>query len=175
MTRCPSLSLSGLRPMLLPASLLTALLAVLLTVPLAVPVAAAAIESPRGAVQSPDPDSLRPRAEEYWRLLISGDRAGASQFLRPEDRPAFLQGQEQAFRDPAIESIELSDDGAQATVEIAIDVLTPHRHLPLEDPAGVDRRGRRMDGRRPRRMDDRRPRHLRQPLRHPRPRPRIRT
>ncbi len=132
MTRCPSLSLSGLRPMWLPASLLTALLAVLLTVPLAVPVAAAAIESPRGAVQTPDLESLRPRAEEYWRLLISGDRAGASQFLRPEDRPAFLLGQKEPLRDPAIESIELSDDGAQATVEIAIDVITPFGVLPLK-------------------------------------------
>ena len=92
---------------------------------LAVPVAAAAIESPPGAVQTPDIESLRPRAEEYWRLLISGDRAGASQFLRPEDRPAFLLGQKEPLRDPAIESIELSDDGAQATVEIAIDVITP--------------------------------------------------
>ena len=125
MTRCRSLSLSGLRPLLLLASLLTALLAVLLTVPLAVPVAAAAIESPPAAIQSPDPDSLRSRAEEYWRLLVSGDRFGASQFLRPEDRPAFLQGREQAFRDPAIESIELSGDGARATMEIAFDMITP--------------------------------------------------
>ena len=167
MTRCPSLSLSGLRPMLLPASLLTALLAVLLTVPLAVPVAAAAIESPRGAVQTPDLESLRPRAEEYWRLLISGDRAGASQFLRPEDRPAFLQGQEEPLRDPAIESIELSDDGAQRDRGNRHRRDYPRRRPPLEDPAGVDRGGRRMDGPTPR--------NRRQPLRHARRRSRIRT
>ncbi len=118
-------SLSGLRAMLLSASLLTVLLAVLLTVPLAVPVAAAAMESPPEAVQTPGPESLRPRAEEYWRLLVSGDRFGASQFLRPEDRPEFLQGREQAFRDPVVESIELSDDGARATMEIAFDMMTP--------------------------------------------------
>ena len=116
MTRVPSPSLSGLRPMLLPAFLLT--------VPLAVPVAAA-LESPPGAVQTTDLDSLRPRAEEYWRLLVSGDRDGASQFMRPEDRPAFLRGQDQAFRDPAVETIELSDDGAQATLGIAFDLMTP--------------------------------------------------
>ena len=123
MTRVPFPSLSGLRPMLLPASLLTALLAVLLAVPAmgAVPPAAAA----PAAVQTPDADSLRPRAEEYWRLLVSGDRAGASEFMRPEDRPAFLQGQEQAFRDPVVETIELSDDGAQATLGIAFDMMTP--------------------------------------------------
>ena len=45
--------------------------------------------------------------------------------MRPEDRPAFLQGQEQPFRDPGIESIELSDDGAQATLGIAFDLITP--------------------------------------------------
>ena len=123
MTRCRSLSLSSLRPMFLPASLLTALLAVLLAVPAmgAVPPAPAA----PAIVQTPDPDSLRPRAEGYWRLLVSGDRFGASQFLRPEDRPAFLQGREQAFRDPVVESIALSNDGARATMEIAFDMMTP--------------------------------------------------
>ena len=125
MTRVPFPSLSGVRPILLPAFLLTAVMTMLLTVPLAVPVAAAAIESPRGAVQTPSPESLRPRAEEYWRLLVSGDRSGASEFMRPEDRPAFLQGREQAFRDPVVETIELSDDGAQATLGIAFDMMTP--------------------------------------------------
>ena len=52
--------------------------------------------------------------------------------MRPEDRSAFLQGQEEPLRDPAIESIELSDDGAQATVEIAIDVITPFGVAPLK-------------------------------------------
>ena len=128
MTRCRSLSLSGLRPMLLPASLLTALMAVLLAVPAmdAVPPARAApVAGAAAIVQTPGPESLRLRAEEYWHLLVSGDRFGASQFLRPEDRPAFLQGREQAFRDPAIESVELSDDGARATMEIAFDMMTP--------------------------------------------------
>ena len=105
---------------------------------------------------APSPESLRPRAKEYWHLLVSGDRAGASLIMRPEDRPAFLQGQEQPFRDPVVETIELSGDGAQATLGIAFDMMTPHRRLPLEDPAGMDRRGRRMDGRTPR--------NLRQPL-----------
>ncbi len=136
MTRFPSSSLSGLRPMLPSASLLTVLLAALLTVPLAVPVAAAAVGevppvpaavvlNPAAIVQTPDLESLRTRAEEYWRLLVSGNRAGASEFLRPEDRPAFLQGREQPFRDPVVESIELSDDGARATLGIAFDMMTP--------------------------------------------------
>ena len=125
MTRVPSPSLSGLRPMLLPASLLTALLTVPRHPPWARFPRPAAIGGPPAIVQTPGPESLRPRAEEYWRLLVSGDRFGASQFLRPEDRPAFLQGREQAFRDPAIESVELSDDGARATMEIAFDLLTP--------------------------------------------------
>ncbi len=73
----------------------------------------------------PSPEFLRPKAEEYWRLPVSGDCAGASEFMRPEDRPAFLQGREQAFRDPTIETIELSDDGARATMEIAFDPMTP--------------------------------------------------
>ena len=73
----------------------------------------------------PLPESRCPRAEEYWRLVVSGDRIGASQFLRPEDRPAFLQGQEQAFRDPVVETIELTDDGARATMEIAFEMLPP--------------------------------------------------
>ena len=123
MTSVPSLS--GLRPTLLPASLSTVLLAVLLAAPAmgAVPPASAA--GVAAIVQTPGPESLRPRAEEYWRLLVSGDRFGASEFLRPEDRPAFLQGREQAFRDPVIESIELSNDGARATMEIAFDMITP--------------------------------------------------
>ena len=126
MTRVPFPSLPGLRPMLLLVSLLTALLAVLLTVPLAVPAAAsAAIESLPAVVQTPSPESLRPRAEEYWRLLVAGDRAGASQFLRPEDRPAFLQGREQSFQDPVVETIEFSEDPTRATMEVAFDLLTP--------------------------------------------------
>ena len=123
MTRVPSPSpsLPGLRPMVLPASLLTALLAVLLTVP----VAAAALESPPAAVQTPDIESLRPRAEEFWRLLFSGDRVGASQFVRPVDRPEFLQGREQRFTDPTVETIELSEDATGANVGISFDMLTP--------------------------------------------------
>ncbi len=116
-------------------------------------------------VQTPGPDSLRPRAEEYWRLLVSGDRFGASQFLRPEDRPAFLQGREQAFRDPAIESVELSDDGARATMEIAFDLLTPIGVFPWK----IRQEWTAVDGEwmaEPRES-------RRQPLRHPRPRPRI--
>ena len=93
MTRIPSPSLSGLAPRFLSAVLLTALL----TVPLVVPA---------HAFQSPSPESLRLRAEEYWRLLVSGDRFGASQFMRPEDRPAFLQGREQPFRDPTVGTID---------------------------------------------------------------------
>ena len=104
---------------------LTALLAVLLTLPLAVPVAAAVTESPPAAVQTPSEESLRARAEEYWRLLVSGDRAGASEFMRPEDRPVFLRGQEQRFSDPVVETIELSGDDAQATLRIAFDMMTP--------------------------------------------------
>ena len=103
----------GLRPMFL--------LAVLLTVP-----PTAAFELPLAApVQTPSAESLRPRAEEYWRLLVSGDRVGASQFMRPEDRTAFLQGREQPFSNPTVETIELSDDGTRATVEIAFDLLSP--------------------------------------------------
>ncbi len=128
MTRLPFPSLSGLRPILLQAFLLTAVMTVLLTVP----AAAAAIESVPAAVQTPNLESVRPRAEEYWRLLVSGDRAGASEFLRPEDRPAFLQGQDEPLSDPVIESIELSEDGALANVEIALDVITPFGVVPLK-------------------------------------------
>ena len=82
MTRIPFPSLSGRSPRFLPAVLLT----VLLTAPLAVPAP---------AFQGPSPESLRTRAEEYWRLLVSGDRFGASEFMRSEDRQAFLRGREQ--------------------------------------------------------------------------------
>ena len=59
-------------------------------------------------------------------VIVPRDRAGASEFLRPEDRQAFLQGREQPFRDPVVvETIELSDDGAQATLGIAFDLMTP--------------------------------------------------
>ena len=134
MTRVPFPSLSVPRPTLLPAFLSTVFLAVLMTVPLAVPVVAVSAVPPAPAtvvlnpaviVQTPSEESLRTRAEEYWRLLVSGDRAGASEFMRPEDRPAFLQGQQQPFSDPVVETIELSDDGTQATLGIAFDMITP--------------------------------------------------
>ena len=118
-------------------------------------------------VQTPDPDSLRPRAEGYWRLLVSGDRFGASQFLRPEDRPAFLQGREQAFRDPVVESIALSNDGARATMEIAFDMMTPVGTFPWK----IQQEWTAVDGEwmaLPRQS-------RRQPLRHARRRSRIRT
>ena len=119
MIRVPSRS--GLRSTFLLAILLTALPPVLSSA-----TAAPAFRLPLAAPsQTPSADSLRARAEEYWRLLVSGDRVGASQFLRPEDRPAFLQGREQPFSNPEVATIELSDDGTRATLEITFDLQSP--------------------------------------------------
>ena len=79
------------------------------------------------AVQS-DPAAggvLRSRAAAYWRLLAAGDREGASGFLRPEDRPYFLEHPEPPFQDPEVKGIEPSADGTRAVARIGFDLFTP--------------------------------------------------
>ena len=79
------------------------------------------------AVQSdPAPGGvLRSRATAYWRLLAAGDRDGASRFLRPEDRPYFLEHPEPPFQDPEVQGIEPSADGTRAVARIGFNMLTP--------------------------------------------------
>ena len=79
------------------------------------------------AVQSdPAPGgALRSRAESYWRLLASGDREETSRFLRPEDRPYFLEHPEPPFQDPEVKGIELSADGNRAVARIGFNLFTP--------------------------------------------------
>ena len=79
------------------------------------------------AVQSdPAPGGvLRSRATAYWRLLAAGDREGASRFLRPEDRPYFLEHPEPPFQDPEVHGIGPSADGTRAVARIGFNMLTP--------------------------------------------------
>ena len=79
------------------------------------------------AVQSdPAPGGvLRSRATAYWRLLAAGDREGASRFLRPEDRPYFLEHPEPPFQDPEVQGIEPSADGTRAVARIGFNLFTP--------------------------------------------------
>ena len=115
MTRIPYLSMAGLVLPLLSAFLLT----------LPVPGMGAVSPVPWEHVAPPSPEALRSRAGEYWSLLVSGNRAAASLFLRIEDRSRFLENREQAFRNPRVETIELSEDATRATLEIAFDLLSP--------------------------------------------------
>ena len=68
---------------------------------------------------------LQSRAAAYWHLLAAGDREGASRFLRPEDRPYFLEHPEPPFQDPKVQGIEASADGTRAVARIAFNLLTP--------------------------------------------------
>ena len=68
---------------------------------------------------------LRSRVEAYWRLLASGDREAASQFLRPEDRSYFLGYPEPPFQDPEVQGIEFSADSTRAVAKIDLTLLTP--------------------------------------------------
>ena len=68
---------------------------------------------------------LRSRTEAYWRLLAAGDREGAAGFLRPEDRPYFLEHPEPPFQDPEVQGIEPSTDGTRAVARIGFNLLTP--------------------------------------------------
>ena len=79
------------------------------------------------AVQSSPSDGgeLRLRVAAYWRLLAEGDRKDASWFLRPEDRPYFLEHPEPPFQDPEVKGIEPSGDGTRAVARIAFDLFTP--------------------------------------------------
>ena len=79
----------------------------------------------RSVQSDPAPgEVLRSRAEAYWRLLASGDREGASQLLRPEDRPYFLGHPEPPFQDPEVQGIELSADATRAVARIGLNLLT---------------------------------------------------
>ena len=86
------------------------------------------------AVQSdPSPGGvLRSRAEAYWRLLASGDREGPSRFLRPEDRPYFMEHPKPPFQDPEVKGIELSTDGTRAVARIGFNLFTPVGPFPWE-------------------------------------------
>ena len=80
----------------------------------------------RAAQSGPAPGGgVRPRAEAYWQLLASGDREGASRFLRPEDRPYFLGRPGLPLQDPEVEEIELSADGTRAVARIGYELFTP--------------------------------------------------
>ena len=80
----------------------------------------------RAAQSGPSADGvLQSRATAYWHLLTVGDREGASQFLRPEDRPYFLEHPEPPFQDPEVKEINLSADGTRAVARIGMQLLTP--------------------------------------------------
>ena len=68
---------------------------------------------------------LRSRATAYWRLLAAGDREGASGFLRPEDRPYFMEHPEPPFEDPEVKEIEQAADGTRAVARIGFNLFTP--------------------------------------------------
>ena len=78
-----------------------------------------------GQAARPSLDALLSRAGQYWNLLASRDRLGASGFLRIEDRPRFLEGLHPAFQNPRVETIRLSEDSARAVVETAFDLFVP--------------------------------------------------
>ena len=67
---------------------------------------------------------LQSRAAAYWHLLAAGDREGASRFLRPEDRPYFMEYPVPPFQDPEVQGIEPSADGTRAVARIAFNLLT---------------------------------------------------
>ena len=92
------------------------------------------VRSESRAVQSdPRPGGgLQSRVETYWRLLEAGDREGASQFLRQEDRPYFLQNPEPPFQDPEVNGIEPSADGTRAVARIGFNLFTPAGSFPWE-------------------------------------------
>ena len=73
---------------------------------------------------SADGGELRSRAAAYWQLLATGDRAGASRFLRPEDRQYFLENRNLHFQDPEVKGIEPSADGTRAVARIGFNLLT---------------------------------------------------
>ena len=79
------------------------------------------------AVQSSPSDGgeLRLRVAAYWRLLAAGDREGASGFLRPEDRPYFMEHPEPPFQDPEVKEIEQAPDGTRAVARVGFNLLTP--------------------------------------------------
>ena len=68
---------------------------------------------------------LRSRVEAYWRLLASGGREAASQFLRPEDRSYFLGHPPPPFQDPEVQGVEFSADSTRAVADIDLTLLTP--------------------------------------------------
>ena len=70
-------------------------------------------------------EGLRSRATAYWRLLAAGDREGAARFLRPEQRPHFLEHPEPPFDDPEVKGIEPSADGTRAVARIGFNLFTP--------------------------------------------------
>ena len=167
MTSVPFPSLSGLRPTLLPASLLTVLLAVLLAVPAmgAVPPAPAA----GGRRHCPDPRPRVPPPQGRGVLAPSGFGRPLRRLRVPASRrpPGVPAGPGAGLQGPRCRIHRVVQRRRPRHHGNRLRHDHPRRHLPLEDPAGVDRRGRRMDGRTPPKP--------RQPLRHSRRRSRIRT
>ena len=150
MTRVPSPSLSGLRPMLLPASLLTALMAVLLAVPAmgAVPPAS----SGRNPRHCPDPRPRVPPPQGRGVLAPSGFGRPLRRIPVPASRrpPGIPAGPGAGLQGPRHRIHRVVRRWRPRHHGNRLRHADPHRHLPLEDPTGMDRRGRRMDGRTPR-------------------------
>ena len=93
---------------------------------LGVGMAAVSPAESRAGQSDPAPGGvLRSRATAYWRLLATGDREGASRFLRPEHRPYFLEHPEPPFQDPEVKGIEPAADGTRAVARIGFDLFTP--------------------------------------------------
>ena len=150
MTRVPFPSLSGLRPMLLPASLLTALMAVLLAAPAmgAVPPASAA--GAAAIVQAPEPRLPPPPGRGV--LAPSGFGRPLRRLPVPASRrpPGIPAGPGAGLQGPRHRIHRVVRRWRPRHHGNRLRHDDPRRHLPLEDPAGMDRRGRRMDGRTPR-------------------------
>ena len=93
---------------------------------LGVGLAAGSQSESRAAPAEPAPGGvLRSRVEAYWQLLAAGDRKGASEFFRPEERPYFLEHPEPPFQDPEVQGIDSSANGSRAVVRIGFTLFTP--------------------------------------------------
>ena len=88
---------------------------------------------------------LGPRRTGGYSTRATG--RGTSRFLRPEDRPYFLEHPEPPFQDPEVNGIELSTDGTRAVARIGFNLFTPVGTVSMGDPASLDLRRRGMDGR----------------------------
>ena len=78
---------------------------------------------------------LQSRAAAYWHLLAAGDREGASRFLRPEDRPYFLEHPGASVPGPGSAGIEASADGTRAVPD-RLQLVDAGRTISMGDPTG---------------------------------------